>query len=124
MVTFDDDIDVLQASQLRALASPTRLRIIHLLGSGSREVNEVSRALGIVQATTSQHLAAMRAVGLVEPMRDGRTVRYRLVDPQILDACGLMRAVLVRRLSRLGEMAATATAATESSTDTRQAGHP
>jgi DNA-binding transcriptional ArsR family regulator len=44
----------------------------------------------------------------VEAIRDGRTVRYRLADPQILAACELMRAVLVRRLSRLGDLAAAA----------------
>jgi DNA-binding transcriptional ArsR family regulator len=50
----------------------------------------------------------MRSVGLVEAVRDGRTVNYRLADPQILAACELMRAVLVRRLSRLGDLAAAA----------------
>lgn len=50
----------------------------------------------------------MRSVGLVEAVRDGRTVRYRLADPQILAACELMRAVLVRRLSKLGDLAAAA----------------
>jgi hypothetical protein len=50
----------------------------------------------------------MRSVGLVEAVRDGRSVSYQLTDPQILAACGLMRAVLVRRLSRLGDLAAAA----------------
>src|SRR5450759_199684 len=72
------------------------------------KVNEIARELGLNQAAASQHLAAMRSVGLVEAIRDGRTVRYRLADPQILAACELMRAVLVRRLSRLGDLAAAA----------------
>lgn len=108
MLYIGDEIDVLQASLLRTLASPYRLRIVHLLGTGPREVNEVSRALDLSQTATSQHLGAMRAAGLVEPLREGRVVRYRLVDPEILDACALMRDVLVRRLSRLGDLAATA----------------
>ena len=60
------------------------------------------------QAAASQHLGVMRSVGLVEAVRDGRSVTYRLADPQILAACGLMRDVLVRRLSRLGDLAAAA----------------
>ena len=60
------------------------------------------------QPAASQHLAAMRSAGLVEPIRDGRSVSYRLTDPSILAACELMRAVLVRRLSRLGDLAAAA----------------
>jgi ArsR family transcriptional regulator len=102
------DIDELQASMLRSLASAHRLRILHLLGVRPLEVNEISRELGQGQAATSQHLSAMRSVGLVEAVRDGRTVQYRLADPQILAACELMRAVLVRRLSRLGDLAAAA----------------
>jgi DNA-binding transcriptional ArsR family regulator len=102
------DIDELQASMLRSLASAHRLRILHLLGVRAFEVNEISRELGLGQAAASQHLAAMRSIGLVEAVRDGRTVTYRLADPQILAACELMRAVLVRRLSRLGDLAAAA----------------
>jgi ArsR family transcriptional regulator, virulence genes transcriptional regulator len=103
-----DDIDAIQASLLRTLASAHRLRIIHRLGVGPCEVNEISRDLGLGQAATSQHLAAMRAVGLVDAVRDGRTMRYELCDPEILVACSLMRGALVRRLSRLGDLAAAA----------------
>jgi DNA-binding transcriptional ArsR family regulator len=100
------DIDELETSLLRSLASAHRLRILHLLGERPREVNEVARELGLSQTATSQHLGAMRAVGLVDAVRDGRTVSYQLSDPQILAACGLMREVLMRRLSRLGDLAA------------------
>jgi DNA-binding transcriptional ArsR family regulator len=103
-----DDIDELQASLLRTLASAHRLGVLHLLGERSCEVNEVARELGMTQAAASQHLGAMRGAGLVEAIREGRTASYRLVDPQVLTACNLMRAVLVRRLSRLGDLAAAA----------------
>jgi len=103
-----NEIDVIQTSLLRALASPHRLRIIHLLGERPREVHELAGELGLGQATVSQHLAAMRSVGLVEADRDGRSVRYRLADAQILEACALMREVIVRRLSALGSIAAAA----------------
>lgn len=101
-------IDELQASAMRALASPHRLRLIHILGDGAREVHEIADTLGLGQATTSQHLAAMRAVGVVEATRDGRTVSYRLVDRDIAIACGLLRSVIVRRLTHLGNLAAAA----------------
>lgn len=101
-------IDEIQTSMLRALASPHRLRLLHLLGSGPCEVNELVRVSGIPQAAVSQHLAALRGVGLVEATRDGRFVRYRLADPDILAACDVMRRVIVRRLSALGSLAAAA----------------
>jgi ArsR family transcriptional regulator len=104
-----NEIDVIQTTMLRALASVHRLRIVHVLGAGPLEVNELARELDLGQAAVSQHLAALRNVGLVEATRDGRSVRYQLADPQILDACGLMRDVIVRRLSALGSLAAAAT---------------
>jgi DNA-binding transcriptional ArsR family regulator len=99
------EIDEIQTSLLRALASPHRLRIVQLLGQQPREVNELARELGLGQATMSQHLGSMRGAGLVEATRDGRSVRYRLTDPEILEACELMRSILVRRLSSLGSLA-------------------
>lgn len=103
-----NEIDIIQTSLLRALASPHRLRIIHLLGERPREVRELVQELDLGQAAVSQHLAAMRSAGLVEATRDGRSVRYELTDPEILAACSLMRAVIVRRLSALGSLAAAA----------------
>ncbi len=113
MLNVGDDIDTIQASLLRTLASAHRLRIIHLLGVRPCEVNELAVALGLSQAAASQNLAAMRAVGLVEAIRDGRTARYRLTDPEILAACELMRGALVRRLTRLGDLAAAAAETSE-----------
>ena len=46
----------------------------------------------------------MRGAGVVEGERVGRAVRYRLADPDIVRACGLMRNVLQRRVMRLAQM--------------------
>lgn len=108
MLNTTNEIDAIQTTLLRALASAHRLRIVHLLGERPREVNELARLLDLAQATVSQHLAAMRGVGLVEATRDGRCVQYGLADPKILAACDLMREVIVRRLSVLGSLAAAA----------------
>jgi len=119
-----NDIDELQASLLRTLASAHRLRILHLLGERPCEVNEIARELGMSQAAASQHLGAMRGAGLVDAIRDGRNVSYQVSDRQILSACGLMRAVLVRRLSRLGDLAAAVSEETAVFATSSQEGHP
>lgn len=113
MLAHTDDIDGIQASLLRTLASAHRLRIIHRLGIGACGVSQLARDLGLNQAAASQHLAVMRTAGIVESVRDGRAVRYEIADPEILAACSLMRSVLVRRLSRLGELAAAASRSTD-----------
>jgi DNA-binding transcriptional ArsR family regulator len=74
------------------------------------EVGRLASALGASQPSVSQHLAVLRGAGLVESERRGREVRYRLTDPDVMVACGLMRAVLERRLARLGGMALSARA--------------
>jgi Predicted transcriptional regulators len=100
-----DEVYRLQAEVLKTLANPKRLEIIHLLAEGPREVGRLAEELGISQPNVSQHLALMRSAGLVEAERDGREVRYRLSDPEIICACETMRGVLVRRLSRISQAA-------------------
>ena len=99
-----DPIYSLQADVLKTLASPRRLEIIHRLAEGPCEVGRLADELGISQPNASQHLAVMRAAGIVEAERSGREVVYRLADPDVVRACGLMRGVLIRRLSRLNEI--------------------
>lgn len=106
-----DEITVLQAEVLKTLASPRRIEILHELARGPIEVGRLAEAIGASQPNVSQHLAVLRTAGIVEAERDGREVRYRLADPDVMVACALMRAVLERRLTRLGEVVAGALAA-------------
>lgn len=103
-----DEITILQAEVLKTLASPRRIEILHQLARGPIEVGRLAEAIGASQPNVSQHLAVLRGAGLVEAVREGREVRYGLVDPDVMVACSLMRTVLERRLTRLGEMAANA----------------
>jgi DNA-binding transcriptional ArsR family regulator len=91
----------LQAEVLKTLAHPRRLEIVHELARGPRTVGRLAEVLGVAQPNVSQHLALMRASGVVEAERDGREIHYRLTDPDIIAACGLMRQALQRRLARL-----------------------
>ena len=95
---------MLQAEVLKTLASPRRLEIIHRLAEGPCEVGRLAEELGASQPNLSQHLSVLRTAGLVESEREGREVRYRLTDPDVIRACSVMRGVLQRRLSRLGRL--------------------
>lgn len=107
-----DPIYELQADVLKTLANPRRLEILHRLSEGACEVGRLAAELDISQPNASQHLALMRAAGVVTAERDGREVRYRLTDPDVLVACDLMRGVLRRRLTRLMADSRPASAAT------------
>jgi len=95
----------LQASVLRMLAHPRRLEMLHLLDEGPMEVGRIAQHLGISQPNASQHLALLRQAGLVEIERNGREVRYQLTDPEVIEACSIMRGVLQRRIDRLSTVA-------------------
>jgi ArsR family transcriptional regulator len=105
IVGYVDEITNLQAEILKTLANPRRLEILHALAEGPIEVGRLAALIGASQPNVSQHLAIMRSAGIVEARRDGREVRYQLADPDVMVACGVMRSVLERRLTRLGRMA-------------------
>jgi len=99
----------LQAEVLKTLAHPRRLEIVHELARGPRTVGRLAEELGLAQPNVSQHLALMRSSGVVEAERDGREIRYRLTDADIITACDLMRHALQRRLARLAAISRRAT---------------
>ena len=105
-----DPLYELQAETIKTLANTRRLEIIHVLAAGPCEVGRLAAEMGLSQPNVSQHLAVMRAAGIVEAERDGREVRYRLADPDVVVACDLMRGVLRRRLARLAGLSATTAA--------------
>lgn len=61
-----------------ALADPTRLRILSLLGQDEICVCHIHASLDVPQPTASRHLAYLRKSGLVEARRDGIWMHYRL----------------------------------------------
>ena len=64
--------------QFRALADPTRLRIVDLLRGGERCVCELTDALDTGQSLLSFHLKTMKDAGLVSDRREGRWAYYSL----------------------------------------------
>jgi ArsR family transcriptional regulator len=104
-----DEITILQAEVLKVLASPRRIEILHVLAEGPCEVGRLAVLVGASQPNVSQHLAVMRTAGIVDAERDGREVRYRLSDPDVMVACGVMRRVLERRFNRLSQLATPST---------------
>ncbi len=77
----------------RALADAKRLCVLECLAQGERSVSDLSREASCQVPNMSQHLAVLRAAGLVESRREGNTVLYRLSDPRILEAYKLIPSV-------------------------------
>lgn len=83
------------ARLLKLLASDQRLLILCRLAEGESSVGELTRYVGLAQSAVSQHLAKLRAEGVVATRRDGQTIFYSLVDPAaarlIETLCGVFR---------------------------------
>jgi ArsR family transcriptional regulator len=72
-------IDVSPAAHLlKALADPTRLRIVTLLSQGELCVCHIQDALSLSQSNVSRHLRILRLAGIVIDRREGQWVHYRL----------------------------------------------
>jgi len=65
--------------KLKALAEPTRLRIVSLLANGEMTVSEIMQVLGQSQPRVSRHLKLLADAGLCERFPEGGWVFYRLV---------------------------------------------
>lgn len=66
---------------LRVLGHPQRLRIVAGLSAGECNVKTIWKALGLPQATVSQHLTVLKNKGILTSARSGTEVRYRISHP-------------------------------------------
>ncbi len=67
----------------KAVADPSRVRILKLLEGGELCVCQITAVLGLTVGTISKHLAALRGAGLVQQRRDGKWVYYRIAERDI-----------------------------------------
>lgn len=68
------------AEVLKAMSSETRLKILCALSGGELPVNQLADLTGQSPSAVSQHLAKLRAAGLVEARRDAQTIYYSCVE--------------------------------------------
>lgn len=78
------------ASYLKVLANSSRLLILCELNLGERSVGALEEAVGLTQSALSQHLAKLRANGIVATRRDAQTIYYRLADPRAVRMMGTL----------------------------------
>ena len=86
--SFDPEVMEARAAEvagiLRALANERRLMILcRLVECGEANVSTLAEAVGLSQSALSQHLAKMRAEGLVTFRRESQTLWYRIADPRV-----------------------------------------
>ncbi|KIP51841.1 ArsR/SmtB family transcription factor [Leucobacter komagatae] len=72
------------AGSFDMLSTPTRLHLVWLLAAGEYDVSTLAERANANVPAISQHLAKLRAAGIVAARRDGRRQLYRVEDPHII----------------------------------------
>ena len=84
----------------RALADPTRLRLLNLIADKEICVCYFVGVLGMSQPKISRHLAYLRRVGIVAARRQGRWMHYRLLVPSDEAASAILHETLTHLRQR------------------------
>jgi len=79
----------------RALADPTRCRIMLAVLDGTCYPAELAETLGLSRTNVSNHLSCLRGCGLVSTTHEGRKVRYELSSPELAHALGDLLGVVL-----------------------------
>ena len=87
----DDSEIELAVRCLKAMAHPLRLQILCTLSDESINVQELVERVGTTQSNISQHLAIMRAKGLLGYHKETNRVYYHIRDQRILQLVRLMK---------------------------------
>jgi DNA-binding transcriptional ArsR family regulator len=84
--------DVLEriASQFRALAETSRLRLMNVLFEGERTVGDLAVASGLGMANVSKHLSILFAAGFVTRRKEDVRVLYSVADDGVVALCDLV----------------------------------
>ena len=94
----------LKAEVLKALAQPTRLKILEMLRGGERCICEIIPAINGEQSNISRHISVMQKSHLITTRKDGVKVMVKVRDPrvfEILDKVGLFLKTQMQEQTRL-----------------------
>lgn len=100
MTALSKEIFEKQAEICKTMANPKRMEIIYALKSGEKTVTEIVDTLEVNKANVSQHLSVMKSSGIIESRREGTNIFYKITNPKIVEACGLMRQVMMEELEK------------------------
>ncbi len=94
----------LKSEVLKALAQPTRLKILDLLRKGERCICEIVPAINGEQSNISRHISTMQKSHLITTRKEGVKVMVKVRDPkvfEILDTVGLFLKTQMQEESRV-----------------------
>ena len=101
---MEKEIYEMHASICQIMANAKRLEIISLLGNTELTVSDLADKMEIRMANLSQHLSIMKARGILKSRREGVSIYYRIANPKEVQACKLMRDVMMEQIREKGRL--------------------
>jgi ArsR family transcriptional regulator len=86
----DANLIELQSSYLKALAQPTRLKILYFLRDGEQCQCKIIPFMKEDQSNISRHLTHMRDLGILESRKEGVSVYYKIRDRRVFSLLSLV----------------------------------
>lgn len=87
---LSDEALALIAQRFKVLADPVRLKLLHLLMDGPRDVSSLVKLSGANQANVSRHLSTLARAGILQRRKSGLHVYYEIADPSVFQLCELV----------------------------------
>ena len=94
----------LKAEILKALAQPTRLKILELLRGRERCICEIVPAINGEQSNISRHISLMQKTHLISTRKDGVRLMVRVRDPRIFDLLDQVGAILKSQINEQSKL--------------------
>src|SRR4030066_1278306 len=94
----------LHADVCKGFSNAKRLEILNTLRDRELTASELIEKIGISKANLSQHMSILKSKGVVLSRREGVNIYYRISNAKIIQACDLMREVLLDQLQEKGKM--------------------
>jgi len=91
---FEEQLYERRAVICKAFANPTRLHLLDLVARRDYSAGDLRKELCISKANLSQHLAILKAAGVVVTRRDGNRIHCHVAIPEVKKASNLIRKVL------------------------------
>jgi len=101
-----EEIFEMHADICKVFSNAKRLEILNTLRHKEMTASELIEKIGLSKANLSQHMSILRSKGVVLTRREGLNIYYRISNPKIIQACDLMREVLLEQFQEKGKMVA------------------
>ena len=101
---MEEKVLELKAEILKALAQPTRMKILECLREGEKCICEIVPAINGEQSNISRHISLMQKSHLVTTRKDGVKVMVKVRDPKIFEILDSVSLLLKKQIQETGKL--------------------